>query len=981
MEAPAYCPPQRFAMTTRLGVLSAYSLHYSTISLPTLFAHLQRWGIERIAITDVNNLYGYPAARKLAAEHDITLICSALLEEPGCSLYGFVESQAAYEELCMLLSRHATDPTFSYHTYFTQRQSALTLATFCSELLYSLAPLQPNLYAAIGPERLSALSAARALGLPLLACERAYLTDEAERPLHRLLVAIGENATVDTVTVATSDGILCDPTEYASALAPWPEARANAAALNAHDPFPTSLLFPSYPSSDVDSELRERVYRGAEDRYGELSDAILGRLDYELAVIAEKHFSSYFLVMDDIVSFGSRSCGRGSAAASAVAYALGISAVDPIVHNLYFERFLSSARTDPPDIDVDFAYDERDAIFAHLFATFGEAHTARIANHHYYRSASALRESARAYGLSEGEFTELEKNPAANSLYAEITRLALALIGLPRGIGLHCGGVVMTEQPIRTHAPVEQSSCGYPLLVWEKDGAEDAGFVKIDLLGNRSLAVVRDTVANLAEQGVQLDPHTWHPAEDAATVATVAAGETMGVFYIESPAMRQLQKRSHRGDFRHVVIHSSLIRPAANAFINAYLDRVHGAAWEPLHPDLERVLAESYGILCYQEDVSKVAIALASFSEAEADGLRKIVTKKYREARLASYKELFFAGCRDNAIAEHVINEIWAMILSFEGYSFCKAHSASYAMLSFQSAYLKTHYPAPFMAAVLSHQGGYYSTAAYISEARRMGLRIAGPDINTSEILFWAADNTITIGLLAVAHLSMQSQKQIIAERKRGGHFTSLTDVAQRLCLSQKEYMSLTQAGACDGLAPQLSRPEQLRVLLTQEAHAIADPQLSLFSPAAPSPPLRIKPTVQTTLATLEAEYAALGFLRSHHPLVLYSDTLKNIARTRASELSHYTGRSVTLVGLQIARKQVRTKGGELMSFISFEDESALYETILFPEQYRHYEPLLRRATPLLVTGTVVDDRGALLIEVSSLSCPFAKKSPHYRHG
>ncbi|HZJ88519.1 MAG TPA: DNA polymerase III subunit alpha, partial [Sphaerochaeta sp.] len=898
-------------------------------------------------------------------------------------LYAFVESQAAYEELCMLLSLQATDPTFSYRTYFTHHKSALTLASFDSELLATLASIQEHLYAAIAPDMLSALRTARTLELPLLACERAYLASEAERPLHRLLRAIGENTTVDTISVATSGGILADPATYARALAPWPEARSNAAALRAHDPFPSSLLFPAYPSSDVDSELRERVYRGAELRYGELSDAILGRLEYELSVIAEKGFSSYFLVMDDIVSFGTQSCGRGSAAASAVAYSLGISAVDPLAHNLYFERFLSSARVDPPDIDVDFAYDERDAIFTHLFATFGEAHTARIANHLFFRRASALRESARAYGLHEGELRELEEHPTANPLYTEISRLALALIGLPRGIGLHCGGVVMTEEPIRTHAPVMRSACGYPLLIWEKDGAEAAGFVKIDLLGNRSLAVVRDTLINLEEQGIVIDPHSWRPAEDKQTIATVAAGETMGVFYIESPAMRQLQKRSGRGDFTHVVIHSSLIRPAANTFINAYLDRVHGASWEPLHPDLEHVLAESYGILCYQEDVSKIAVALASFSEAEADGLRKVVTKKERGTTFASYKERFFSGCRANGIEESTIQAIWEMVLSFEGYSFCKAHSASYAMLSFQSAYLRTHYPAAFMAAVLSHQGGYYNTGAYISEARRMGLSIRGPDINESEILFRAEGDTIICGLLAVAHLSSQSQEAILTDRKHRGPYTSLHDVATRLVLSRQEYLSLAQAGVFDTIAGGLDRPAQLRVLLTQKSEATTTSQLSLFGVAPPPPPpLPTQTAVQeVSLTTLEGEYTALGFLRSYHPLVLYQQALQDIVRTRARDMTHHVGRTITLVGYQITRKQVRTKGGELMSFISFEDESALYETILFPQVHRQYAPLLREAVVLLVTGKVMDDRGALLLEVSSLSCPFTKKSTHYRYG
>lgn len=303
-------------------------------------------------------------------------------------------------------------------------------------------------------------------------------------------------------------------------------------------------------------------------------------------------------------------------------------------------------------------------------------------------------------------------------------------------------------------------------------------------------------------------------------------------------------------------------------------------------------------------------------------------------------------------------------------------------MLSFQSAYLRTHYPAAFMAAVLSHQGGYYNTGAYISEARRMGLCISGPDINESEILFRAAGDTVICGLLAVAHLSCQSQEAIITDRKHRGPYTSLYDVATRLALSRQEYLSLTQAGAFDTIAGGLDRPAQLRVLLTQESEANTESQLSLFGVAPPPPPLPTRTAVQeVSRTTLEGEYAALGFLRSYHPLVLCQQALQDVVRTKAKDMIHHIGHTITLVGYQITRKQVRTKGGELMSFISFEDEGALYETILFPEVYRRHAPLLREATVLLVTGKVVDDRGALLLEVSSLSCPFTKKSTHYRYG
>jgi DNA polymerase-3 subunit alpha/error-prone DNA polymerase len=437
----------------------------------------------------------------------------------------------------------------------------------------------------------------------------------------------------------------------------------------------------------------------------------MNRIEYELNIINQKGFAPYFLVMDDIVRMSPRTCGRGSGAASIVSYSLGITNVDPVRHQLYFERFLNPARIDPPDVDVDFPWDERDDLIQKVIERFGPDRCARVANHNTFRSRSAFRETAKAYGFGDGEISRIEKqlfhfadaSGVSDPLWGEILDLAKKIEGLPRGLSMHCGGLVITPEKMDRYAPVETSLEGYPLLSWEKEGTEAAGFVKIDLLGNRILAVIRDALANLEEQGIHIDRDTWRPVEDTTTIEALSRGDSIGVFYIESPAMRQLQKKTGAGDFARIVIHSSIIRPAANKFINEYVKRLKGGAGEPLHPRLARILDETYGILCYQEDVSKAAVALAGFDEAEADTLRKVIAKKTGRAKLSAYEKLFFEGSRRNGIEEKTIQAIWAMMLSFDGYSFCKPHSASYAMVSYQSAYLRVHHPAPFMAAVLSN--------------------------------------------------------------------------------------------------------------------------------------------------------------------------------------------------------------------------------------------------------------------------------------
>ncbi|MGH0053118.1 MAG: PHP domain-containing protein, partial [Sphaerochaetaceae bacterium] len=748
-------------MRSRLALSTAYSLLFSPVTVDVLFDRLHAIGVEQVALTDRDNLYGYPAYREAAQERGMSLICAALLTEEQGEIFAFVQNQTGYELLCRLISERNLNPSFSYLSLLQGNSTGLTLATTSKDILSLLAPTGADLYGAITPDSLQIMGTAKKLSVPLLALDAAFLLEESQREVHQVLRAIALHTSVGSLpeeAYRTKGGLLLEQPIWEQMFAPWPEAVHNAEALIPYDPFPTSHIFPAYPTNayNTEVELRERVYTGAEKRYGEVSDAIRERIDYELTIINEKGFAPYFLVMHDIVQMSSRTCGRGSAAASIVSYSLFITNIDPIAYHLYFERFLSPSRSDPPDIDVDFAWDERDGVFAAIFKRFGIEHCARVANHNRFRPRSALRETARCYGLSDSQITKAEetlftKGSAAllDPLWQTISRIATELNKLPKEISMHCGGLVITPKPVTCYAPILRSSDGYPLLSWEKERAEQAGFVKIDLLGNRSLAVVRDTLQNLREEGVDIDERTWQPTEDQATIAALARGDSMGVFYIESPAMRQLQKKTGRGDFAHIVIHSSLIRPAANKYINEYVQRLKGKKWEPLHPRLAYILDETYGILCYQEDVSKTAVALAGLSQSDADQLRKVIAKKAGGKHLLAFRELFFSGCKKLGVTRSVTEQIWLMMLSFDGYSFCKPHSASYAMVSFQSAYLRVHHPAHFMAAVLSNQGGYYRPQAYISEARRMGIIVEGPDINKSNIVYRAQGNTLVVGLMA----------------------------------------------------------------------------------------------------------------------------------------------------------------------------------------------------------------------------------------
>ena len=923
------------------------------------------------------------------------------------SVFAFMLDRAGFSRLCEILtllargrdhpsdaSPHAKVENLVEAETLThelmQNSRGLVFASYDTDLLKALNGKVSRLYAAVTPRNVRALRTSSRMGIPLIALDDATLFDRNDRDVHRALraIALGKNlGSLEASDETDGKDEFLSPELAEARLASWPEAirASDALVKDCLDVGKTGggglfdgFIFPDYSLAEgikPEDVLRRRVYKGAEGRYGEISDAAADRIEYELEIIAKKGFASYFLLMDDIVSMAPRTCGRGSGAASIVSYALSITNVDPIAHSLYFERFLNMARADPPDIDVDFPWDERDSLIRRVIERFGKDRCARVANHGFFRFRSAFRETAKAYGFSEAEISRAERriieqnDPGIGEepLWKEIVSLARRIEGLPRGLSMHCGGLVISPGPMTDYAPVETSAEGYPLLAWEKEGTEASGLVKLDLLGNRSLAVIRDALAALAEDSMPIDFGLIQAENDLPTIEALGRGDSMGVFYIESPAMRQLQKKTGKGDFGHIVIHSSIIRPAANRYIAEYIRRLKGGTWKPLHPRLETILDETYGILCYQEDVSKTAIALAGFDEADADGLRKIIAKKSGGKRLELFKERFFVGCRKNDIPESSIEEIWNMMLSFDGYSFCKPHSASYAMVSFQSAYLRVHHPAYFMAAVLTNQGGFYRPQAYISESRRMGLRIIGPDVNESLHAYSAKDSTLTIGLMAVSGLSKSGAEELILQRKAHGPYKTLQDVYSRIRLARNDILALTAAGVFDSLAQGAPRSFQARTLMIGTANT--EQGSSLFIAAEPKAAYGNAADVsaQDRASEMVEEFHTLGFLRDHHPLRLWAAKLSGIRRIVAADMGRYVNSRVCLVGWPVTRKDVWTKDGLPMNFMSFEDETAMYETVLFPEVFETYKRMLFDMCPFVVIGVPKDDMGALCLEVSSV--------------
>lgn len=983
-------------MFTHLHTRSCFSLLYGVRRPDEIVDAAAALGCDALALTDINNLHGMHDFAEACARRGVRPIIGVEFRTDEARALVLARDRRGFSRLTSLTSARLRDAEFCLSAALAGRSDGLVVLTDTTELLARLRGRVGELYAMVTPTSRRAEREARRLGIPLAACGETGFLSHDDRRVHRVLRAIAARTTVSSVRdedLAPAGPLLFGPGEAARIFEGLPDAlekTGRIAAMCGYAGDFEGFVFPPVPGGPLApaEALRRAALEGAERRYGELSESVMERLEYELSIIERKGFSSYFLAVAGIVSRSSLTCGRGSAAASIVAYSLGITNVDPLRHHLYFERFLNPERRDPPDIDVDFAWDERDALIESVFREYGPRRVARVSTMVHFQGRSALRETARAHGIPEEEIGAVERRLIARrapglpedlgNTWEEIARVARRITGLPRHASVHVGGVVITPGPIDELAPVQTANDGSPLLGWDKDGVERAGLVKIDLLGNRSLAVVRDALADLRDNGVAIDPFAWDPLNDGDTRRLLARGDSIGVFYVESPAMRQLQKKTGRGDFEHLVIHSSIIRPAANRFIAEYVRRLKGKEYAPLHPRLDRILAETYGIMCYQEDVSKVAVALAGFSDADADGLRKILTKKNREQRLAAYRERFYEGALGRGVEAAAIDEIWSMIRSFDGYSFCKAHSASYAMVSFQSAFLKAHHPAEFMAAVLSNGGGYYSSGAYISEARRMGLSVLGPDVNESALRYRGRGREVRVGLMAVAGLSSATLGAMLETRARAGPFVSPADFVARAAPGEGDLVALCGAGAFDGLfggeRRSLQLRELLRVLAEQGAARLPGEGPALFAEEAPRRPTARRGPLSAE--ELQVEFERLGFLCGHHPLALWGEALAGLSRSMGRDLPGLVGRRVRLAGWPVTRKEILTARGDAMEFVSFEDETAIYETVLFPEEYRSFSRVLDGFRPYVIEGMVENDQGATSLTVKSIRPLPAAKAP-----
>lgn len=950
-----------------LSVISNYSMLYGPHTLSELLSTAKGRGFSTIALTDINNVYGIHEFIGESLKTGITPVFGSKVSYRNEEAVILAQNRDGFSSLSRVITEINSGTAGTLKDILLTFRKGLIILARSETLLDS--SFGHSVYYAMKTPFDGMTKKAVDKGFKIAAVPETVFINKDAVNTHRLLRAIGLNRNFRDITadeMASATSFMPDTELFEQFYDMCPESVDNsiriAESIELHSLF-NGFIFPSYKGQTVAEsavELKERVFAGALKRYGIIKEAVNNRLDHELNIIISMGFAPYFLIVADIVSLSSGSCGRGSGAASAAAYCLGITNVDPLKHNLYFERFLNPERKDPPDIDLDFAWDERGEIIEKVMETFGRDNCAMVCEHLKFRKRSAMRETARAFGIPDAEIGNCDMRSGA--IWKKIERAALRIKGFPRNLSVHSGGVVITPGNINNFVPTETASGGMKIISWEKDGAEEAGLVKIDLLGNRSLAVIRDAINDLKRYDIHIDRLRWNPEDDEKTIDLLARGDSMGVFYVESPAMRQLQKKTGKGDFEHLVIHSSIIRPAANSYINQYIERLKGKPYKALHPALENMLSDTYGIMCYQEDVSRTAILMAGFSVGMSEKLRKIISKK-DDGLLSTYRTMFIEGCISNSVPESTATEVWDMISSFSGYSFCKPHSASYALVSFQSAYLKTHYPAQFMAAVISNNGGFYSTQSYVSEALRMGISMLPPDLNRSSFNFTTEGmSSIRTGFNFISDLSITTVKRIIDEKNAGGAFRSLDNFSKRVHAGNHDLTVLVNAGVFDEISGMADRPSQMMNLIVKSCDPSSNP--ALFEEDCPLPVINHKKRTSPGKLTAR-QFSSLGFLTDRHPLCMYGSELKAVRhRIFARDLKKYTGRAVTLAGWPVALKFVPTKDDRMMAFYSFDDETALFETVIFPDVFDRSKPLLDMRSPLFISGTVENDHGALQVVV-----------------
>ena len=839
---------------------------------------------------------------------------------------------------------------------------------------------------------------ARRLGLPLVATNDCHYLNAGDAKAHEALLCIQTQNTLhdkDRMTFGTDQIYLKSPQEMAQAFADHPEAIANtrdvAARCNVEIP-KGRYYFPVYPSQGKSLEeiIEEHAWRGLEARMPGYPVEYRERLVSELEIIKSMGFAGYFLIVADYINFAKShnipvGPGRGSAAGSLVAYAIGITDIDPIRWNLLFERFLNPERKSMPDIDVDFCQERRDEVIEYVKNRYGKDFVAQITTFGNMKARAVVRDVGRVQGLSFAEVDAIAKlipndlkmtldralkeEPRLKDLaqkdpqVGRLLEIARSLEGLSRHASIHAGGVVISDdKPITDHVPIYVDKKGMPISQYDMTRLERVGLIKFDLLGLKTLTVIHKTLEILAARGVALDLSAI-PLDDKPTYKLIGDGDTSSVFQLESAGMRQMLRSLRPEKFEDIIAAVALYRPGPMDLIPSYVDRRHGREKiEYLHPILEPILKETYGIIVYQEQVMQIAQAVGGYSLGKADLLRRAMGKKKAE-EMAKHRDIFIEGALKRGVPKDTASEMFSLMEKFAEYGFNKSHAAAYALVSYQTAYLKCHHFKEFMAANLTLDlNNMDKVVQHIAECRANDVPILSPDINESNWEFVTTDKGIRFGLGGIKNVGKGAVDIILKEREQG-RFSDIGDFVRRINLTKvnrRVIEALLKAGAFDGLHEnRRALFEALDTLIDDAQRAVKnrdDAQTTLFAlkefeqaePVLALPDIPDWPENER----LKMEKEGLGFYISGHPLNGYARIMEKFSTATTLTLSETSGK-VIMAGIIHNLNTTRTKKGELMARAIFEDLHGTAPVVFFPKCFSTYEAAISGDGPVIIKARV----------------------------
>ncbi len=998
-----------------LNCHTGFSFKYGTLPIEALFEEAKRCGVHKIALTEINNTSSYIEMLRIRDKN--------LPHENGLTKYEKEPYQLDIAVGIEFRNINADNPCFL--TIAKNNDGLETINRFLSKhnreqkpfpprapefenvfVIYPYGkiepePLRDDEYIGIRKEELNILSidssSKRYLHKFLAFHPVTFLPPEKkgskliyrDHNTHRLLRSIANNTLLSKLPPpqqANKEEFMLPQSELEKQFEQFPKLIQNAKSLLDQCSIECKLgedKNKKFYTSSLDEDLkflRQETAKGYVVRYGNDQTIWNKHIEKEFAIIKKKQFTSYYLICYDLVLFAKRLgydfVGRGSGANSTVAYCLGITNVDPIELDLYFERFLNEERATPPDFDIDFSWDNRDAIYEYLFKRYGQDHVCLLGTHVTYQGKSIIRELGKVFGLPKEEIDELVENRKKDSDRDHIGKMIFAYAEyivkkeLPANISIHAGGVLITDKPIYAYTATELPPKGFPVSQFEMHSAEDFGIYKFDILSQRGLGHIKETVKHVKRnKGLDINVYEFKKfKEDEKVKDLMRNSKAMGCFYVESPAMRMLLGKLRCSDYLTLVAASSIIRPgvASSGMMKTYIERFHtvsnGGTYDIIHPKMDELMRETYGVMVYQEDVIKVAHHFAGLTLTEADVLRRGMSGKYRSREeFQKVRNRFFEGCQERGYDPKITDRVWFEIESFSGYSFAKGHSASYAVESYQSLFLKAHFPLEFMVGVINNFGGFYRTEFYFHEARMNGANIQSPCVNHSEYLTTIEGTNIYIGFVHLKSLEAKVARSIAEERQQNGAYKSLDNFVRRhpsVGLEQLRILIRLGAFRFTGKGKQRLLWEAMLYFSKAKAKPVTTIDLFDTEPHEYALPALNQNPVEDAFDEIEL----LGFPLCN-PFDLLATT--DYGNVRAKQLHHFKEKRVHLVGYLITTKDAHTmKTKEHMAFGTFYDANGdAFDTVHFPQSARQF-PFRGRGFYRL-KGKVTEEFGVYVIDVN----------------